>query len=141
MIFIATSFRAWEKEKIKLFSLKKYLPKYDLKLLAFIFLFAGMRILLSAQQLAQYSLVAENKYALNTAIAGVSNNLEAFLTYRTQWVGINGNPTTQQINLTFPIGIIKSGVGLLFENENIGASSGLRAQLGFNKVITVGIID
>ena len=118
--------------------MKKYLPKVYSELVAFIFLFAGMPIFLSAQQLAQYSLVAENKYALNTAVAGVSNNLEAFLTYRTQWVGINGNPTTQQINLTFPIGIIKSGVGFLFENENIGASSGLRAQLGFNKIITVG---
>ncbi len=101
-------------------------------------MFAGFPIFISAQQLAQYSLVPENKYALNSAVAGVSGNLDAFLTYRTQWVGLAGNPTTQQVNFSLPIGIIKSGVGFLFENENIGASSGLRAQLGFNKIINIG---
>jgi len=118
--------------------LKKYLPKYYLLLTAFISMFAALPIFISAQQLAQYSLVAENKYAINSAVAGVSNNLDAFLTYRSQWVGLAGNPTTQQVNFSFPIGIIKSGVGFLFENENIGASTGLRAQLGFNKIFTFG---
>lgn len=118
--------------------MKKYLPKYYLLLTAFISMFASLPIFISAQQLAQYSLVAENKYAINSAVAGVSNNLDAFLTYRSQWVGLAGNPTTQQVNFSFPIGIIKSGVGFLFENENIGASTGLRAQLGFNKIFTFG---
>ncbi len=91
-------------------------------------------IIVQAQQPAQYSLYMLNNYGTNPAAAGFSSSLLVNAAYRTQWVGITGNPTTQYINATLPLNIIGSGVGFAFENENIGARSGFTGKISFNKL-------
>ena len=102
----------------------------------------GIVILLSlkamAQQPAQYSLYMLNNYGTNPAAAGFSPSLLINAGYRTQWVGVAGNPTTQYLNATLPLNIISSGVGFALENENIGARSGFSGKLSFNKISKLG---
>ena len=104
------------------------------------FYFFGIGILMlislmvQAQQPAQYSLYMLNNYGTNPAAAGFSPSLLINAGYRTQWVGITGNPTTQYLNATLPLNIISSGVGFAFENENIGARSGFSGKVSFNKL-------
>ena len=55
-----------------------------------------------AQQAAQYSLYMLNPYGVNPAAAGLDNTLVATGGYRTQWTGLDGNPTTQYVNVVLP---------------------------------------
>lgn len=57
-----------------------------------------------AQQLAQYTLNSFNKYALNPAIAGTEDFIDIKASYRTQWVGLDGAPTTSYFSFHMPIG-------------------------------------
>lgn len=75
----------------------------------------------SAQQVPQFSLYALNPYAHNPAYAGLENTLVGVGVYRQQWSGLEGAPTTQQINAHLPIMAISSGVGLRIQNDRIGA--------------------
>lgn len=74
-----------------------------------------------AQQPAQYSLYSMNKYAFNPGYAGLDNSLSITGVYRTQWVGLPGNPVTQNLNAHLPLNIIGGGAGIGVENETIGS--------------------
>ena len=73
-----------------------------------------------AQQPAQYSLYMLNKYGFNPAFAGMENSLSITGVYRNQWVGLPGNPETQQVNAHMPLQIASGGIGIGLENETIG---------------------
>ena len=75
----------------------------------------------SAQQPAQYSLYRFNKYAFNPGYAGLDNSLSMTGVYRTQWVGLPGNPVTQNFNAHMPLYVIGGGAGLAVENETLGS--------------------
>lgn len=89
-------------------------------------------VLVFGQQPAQYSLYMLNPYGVNPAAAGLKGTLEASAGLRTQWVGIDGQPLTQYINVTLPLSIVSSGVGISVHNESIGARSGLTAKASYN---------
>ena len=91
-----------------------------------------------AQQAAQYSLYMLNPYGVNPAAAGLDNTLVATGGFRTQWVGIEGNPTTQYVNVALPLSIIGSGVGISLNNESIGARNGLSAKASYNYMVKMG---
>jgi type IX secretion system PorP/SprF family membrane protein len=91
-----------------------------------------------AQQTAQYSLYMLNPYGLNPAAGGLENTLVATGGYRTQWVGIEGNPQTQYINVSLPIPFISSGVGLAVENDRLGARGGLSVKASYNFIKQMG---
>ncbi|MCY1509934.1 Bacteroidetes-specific putative membrane protein [compost metagenome] len=59
---------------------------------------------------------------MNPAYAGSRGVLSIFGLHRTQWVGLDGAPTTNSFALHSPIGISKVGLGLSFINERIGPS-------------------
>ena len=65
-----------------------------------------------AQQLPLSSLYNVNKFQINSAYAGFNGCLEGYLSHRSQWVGLNGAPTTQYLSL-------HSGVG---KNMGLGAN-------------------
>lgn len=91
-----------------------------------------------AQQPSQYSLYMLNVYGNNPAAAGLGKTLVATGGFRTQWVGLEGNPTTQYINVSLPLSIINSGVGISLENESLGARHGLTAKASYNWIAAIG---
>jgi type IX secretion system PorP/SprF family membrane protein len=105
----------------------------------YIFLCASLWLSTSwGQQQAQYSLYMLNPYGINPAAAGLDKTLVATGGFRSQWVGLNGSPTTQYINVSLPLPIVSSGIGIAIENESIGARRGLSAKASYNFIKQLG---
>ncbi len=77
---------------------------------------------LYAQQDAQYTNYMYNTMNINPAYAGSRGNLSVFGLHRTQWVGLDGAPTTNTFAIHSPIRESNVGVGLSFMNDVIGPS-------------------
>lgn len=73
-----------------------------------------------AQQDAQYTQYMYNTINVNPAYAGSRGVLSVFGLHRTQWVGLDGAPTTNAFSLNSPIDNSNLGVGLSFVNDKIG---------------------
>lgn len=74
---------------------------------------------LKAQQDAQYTQYMYNTMAVNPAYAGSRGVLSVTALHRSQWVGLDGAPTTQTLNFNTPVGR-RVGVGLSIVNDEIG---------------------
>jgi type IX secretion system PorP/SprF family membrane protein len=76
-----------------------------------------------AQQDPLYSQYINNPFVLNPAYAGLTNNLNATISYRLQWAGFEGNPTT--VNANGHISLLNNtmGVGLMIVSDHIGATT------------------
>ncbi|WP_077404724.1 type IX secretion system membrane protein PorP/SprF [Cellulophaga omnivescoria] len=74
----------------------------------------------SAQQDAQYTQYMFNTLAVNPAYAGSRGQLSVAALYRSQWVGLEGSPKTQTINLHSPIRNSNLGYGISIVNDQIG---------------------
>ncbi|WP_047244716.1 PorP/SprF family type IX secretion system membrane protein [Maribacter thermophilus] len=88
-----------------------------LSLLAISLLFLGV---INAQQDAQYTQYMFNTMSVNPAYAGSRGQLSIAALYRSQWVGLDGAPTTQTLNLHSPIRNSKLGYGVSIVNDEIG---------------------
>lgn len=75
-----------------------------------------------AQQDAQYTNYMYNTMNINPAYAGSRGNLSVFGLHRTQWVGLDGAPTTNTFAIHSPFRESNVGVGLSFMNDVIGPS-------------------
>ncbi|MCC9019557.1 PorP/SprF family type IX secretion system membrane protein [Flavobacterium lipolyticum] len=75
------------------------------------------------QQNPQYTQYMYNVMNINPAYAGQREVLSIFGLHRSQWVGIEGAPSTSTVALHAPINDSKLGVGISFENDRIGPSS------------------
>lgn len=73
-----------------------------------------------AQQDAQYTQYMYNTININPAYAGSRGVLSVFGLHRTQWVGLDGAPTTNAFSINTPINNSNLGVGLSFVNDRIG---------------------
>ena len=96
------------------------------------------------QQEGQYSLYMLNPYQTNAAYAGLDNSLSFTGVFRKQWVGLNGSPTMQNMNVHLPVYIIKGGVGLNLNNITYGAEQNLSATLSYayhKEVGDIGILS
>ena len=91
-----------------------------------------------AQQPAQFSLYMFNPYGENCAAGGLEKTVVGTAGFRAQWVGLQGSPQTQYINVSLPLNIISSGVGFQVKNESIGARNGLEAKLTYNYIKNLG---
>ncbi|MDB4292956.1 type IX secretion system membrane protein PorP/SprF [Maribacter sp.] len=74
---------------------------------------------LRAQQDAQYTQYMYNTVAVNPAYAGSRGLLSITALHRSQWMGLDGAPTTQTLNLHTPISQ-RIGIGLSIVNDEIG---------------------
>ncbi len=74
-----------------------------------------------SQQDAQFTQYMYNTSNINPAYAGSREVLSVFALHRTQWVGLDGAPITNNININTPIGS-NIGVGLGIVNDRIGVS-------------------
>jgi type IX secretion system PorP/SprF family membrane protein len=90
---------------------------YFLGLLFLALLFIGE---VNAQQDAQYTQYMFNTISVNPAYAGSRGQLSVAALYRAQWVGLEGAPTSQTINIHSPIRNSKLGYGISVVNDEIG---------------------
>lgn len=74
---------------------------------------------ISAQQDAQYTQYMYNTVAVNPAYAGSRGVLSIAALHRSQWVGLDGAPTTQTLNIHTPVSN-RVGLGLSIVNDEIG---------------------
>ncbi|MBT8237249.1 MAG: type IX secretion system membrane protein PorP/SprF [Croceitalea sp.] len=87
------------------------------------------------QQDAQYTQYMYNTVSVNPAYAGSRGHLSIAGLYRAQWVGLDGAPETQTLNLHTPLGYRGMGVGLSFVNDVIGPTSETYFDLDFSYTI------
>lgn len=76
-----------------------------------------------SQQVALSSQYMMNRLVINPAYAGNLDFYTASLSYRKQWINIDGAPTTQNISIHGPLLKGKLGVGLMVFRDVIGVSN------------------
>ncbi len=98
------------------------------------FIFMGV---VNAQQDAQYTQYMFNTMSVNPAYAGSRGQLSIAALYRAQWVGLDGAPTSQTLNLHSPIRNSKLGYGVSIVNDEIG--DGVVQETYFDGIISYTI--
>tara|TARA_B110000902_G_scaffold147310_1_gene169892 strand:+ start:1256 stop:2176 length:921 start_codon:yes stop_codon:yes gene_type:complete len=73
-----------------------------------------------AQQDAQFSNYMYNTLSFNPAYAGSRGTTSIYLSQRTQWVGLEGAPSTNSLSYHSPLGSSNVGIGLSLLNDAIG---------------------
>ncbi len=75
-----------------------------------------------AQQDPQFTQFRENLLIINPAYAGSRGALTLAMIHRSQWVGVEGAPTTQTLTAHSPFYNNKLGIGLTLFHDKIGVS-------------------
>ena len=75
------------------------------------------------QQDAQFTQYMYNTININPAYAGRRGAMSIFALHRTQWVGLDGAPTTNTASINTPISNSNLGIGLSFVNDKIGPTN------------------
>ena len=102
-------------------------------ILAVLFVFTA-----KGQQNGQYSLYMLNKYQFNSAYAGLDNSVSLTGVFRRQWLGLEGSPSMQNLNVHMPLYYLHGGIGLNIDNMNIGAQQNISATLSYSYHHPVG---
>ncbi len=97
-------------------------------------LFLGV-VNVQAQQDAQYTQYMYNTVSVNPAYAGSRGHLSIAALYRNQWLGLDGAPETQTLNLHTPVGYRGVGLGLSIVNDKIGPTSETYFDVDFSYTI------
>jgi type IX secretion system PorP/SprF family membrane protein len=92
----------------------------------------GWCLMAVAQQPAHYSLYMFNRLNFNPAYAGLDHSLSFTGVHRSQWVGLEGSPTTQNVSVHMPLYLASGGVGLQLENDATGARRYTAATFSYN---------
>lgn len=88
-----------------------------------------------AQQDPQFSQHFMNQVMYNPAYNGLENALSATAQFRSQWVGIEGHPITQNISAHSPVPILHGGLGINILNEQAGAMRTTYLSAGYSYII------
>ncbi len=83
----------------------------------FIALFSAYAV---GQDLTQYNHYIANQGILNPAYNGTRDIISGLLLHRSQWIGMEGAPMNQALNVHGPIEETNIGVGLVLQNDAIG---------------------
>jgi type IX secretion system PorP/SprF family membrane protein len=88
-----------------------------------LFFFTGL-LFISADVLSQqdpiYALYIANPLVLNPAYAGITNNVDANVSFRNQWAGFDGHPQTLNASGHLSLADNKMGAGLQIVQDKIG---------------------
>ena len=87
---------------------------------------------LYAQQDAQYTQYMYNTVSVNPAYAGSRGHMSVAALHRSQWLGLDGAPTTQTLNFHSPIGYRGVGMGFSIVNDKIGPTSETNFDIDFS---------
>ncbi|MEL0645723.1 PorP/SprF family type IX secretion system membrane protein, partial [Olleya sp. Ti.3.14] len=90
-----------------------------------------------AQQDPQYTQYMYNMNVVNPAYAGSTDGVAIGALYRSQWVGLEGAPTTGTLTLHSPVGK-NVGLGLSLISDEVGPVSETNAYVDFSYTIPVG---
>ncbi len=88
-----------------------------------------------AQQDAQYTQYMYNTVSVNPGYAGSRGHMSIAALHRSQWVGLDGAPKTQTLNLHSPIGYRGVGLGVSIVNDQIGPTSETNFDIDFSYTI------
>ncbi len=103
-----------------------------MKKLMHLFLFFGVMSKVVAQQDPLYSQYINNPMVINPAYAGLNDQLNGSISYRNQWGGFDGNPTTVNVNGHVSLLDNKIGAGVLLIQDNIGTAKNTEFQAAFS---------
>ncbi|ALJ03946.1 hypothetical protein APS56_01725 [Pseudalgibacter alginicilyticus] len=92
-----------------------------------------------AQQLPQFTQYMYNTISINPAYAGSRETLSIVGLHRSQWVGLDGAPTTQTLSVHSPLRNEKVGLGLSFINDELGYENFSYLYGDFSYTIPVGL--
>lgn len=87
------------------------------------------------QQDAQYTQYMYNTVSINPGYAGSRGHLSIAALYRNQWLGLDGAPETQTLNLHTPLGYRGVGLGVSVVNDRIGPTSETYFDVDFSYTI------
>ena len=79
-------------------------------------------LVLLAQQDPQYTHYMYNTTVINPAYAGSRGAMSVFGLHRSQWVGLEGAPTTNALSVHTPIQNTKLGLGVSVLNDRLGVT-------------------
>ena len=85
-----------------------------------------------AQQDAQYTQYMYNTIVVNPAYAGSREAMSIFALHRTQWVGLDGAPVTNNFSIHTPFNRSNVGLGLSIINDKIGPSDETNIAVDFS---------
>ena len=88
-----------------------------------------------AQQDAQYTQYMYNTMSVNPGYAGSRGHMSIAALHRSQWVGLDGAPKTQTLNLHSPIGYRGVGMGFSLVNDQIGPTSETNFDIDFSYTV------
>ncbi len=106
------------------------------KLLLLVIILSGSAAF--AQQDPIYTQYILNPIIINPAYAGLGNNLNAMVSYRTQWVGLDGQPQT--INASGNVSLVDNrvGTGITLTRDQIGSTITTEANAAFSYKLPLG---
>ena len=96
-------------------------------------------VLVSAQQDPQFSQNMFNKLANNPGFAGSRGNIATSVLHRSQWMGFEGAPTTQNFSIDAELPFLHGGVGLNVVKDNIAEFSNLALQASYAYRTELGV--
>lgn len=76
-----------------------------------------------AQQDAQFTQYMYNTINVNPAYAGSRGAMSIFALHRSQWVGLDGAPTTNAVSINTPFNSSRMGLGVSIINDKIGPTT------------------
>ena len=76
-----------------------------------------------AQQMGTFTQTIENKYLINPAVAGSTEDMPVFLGYKQMWTGIDQAPSSQMLTFNMKINDKLGGVGAQLFNYSTGPLS------------------
>ena len=91
-----------------------------------------------AQQLPQFTQYMYNTIAINPAYAGSRETFSLVGLHRSQWVGIEGGPTTQTLSVHSPLRNEQVGLGFSLIVDKLGFENFAYAYADFSYTINVG---
>lgn len=88
-----------------------------------------------AQQDSQFTQYMYNTISINPAYAGSRDTFSVFALHRSQWIGLDGAPQTNNVSVNTPINNTNVGIGVSIINDKIGPSDENNIALDFSYTI------
>ncbi len=78
-----------------------------------------------------YAQYLNNPLTINPAYSGLNDNFNASISYRRQWAGFEGSPTTINFSAHSSLNENKMGLGLIVVQDNIGNNQNTEANISY----------
>lgn len=90
------------------------------------------------QQLPQFTQYMYNTISINPAYAGSRETLSIVGLHRSQWVGLEGGPSTQTLSVHSPLNNERMGLGVSFINDQLGYENFSYLYSDFSYTLPIG---